>query len=67
MIRRLGIPTLLAIALLLLASCTKKVPTLDLLVWDGYEDASLVQVFEEQNHCKITASYMRSSDDLLAK
>ena len=67
MIRRLGIPTLLAIALLLLGSCTKKVPTLNLLVWEGYADPSFVQEFEEQNHCKITASYMGSSDELVAK
>jgi spermidine/putrescine-binding protein len=50
-----------------LASCTKKTPTLNLLVWEGYADPSFVKVFEEQNHCKISASYMGSSDELMAK
>src|SRR6202142_4417389 len=49
------------------ASCTKKTPTLNLLVWEGYADPSFVKTFEEQNHCKVTASYMGSSDELMAK
>jgi spermidine/putrescine-binding protein len=57
---------LLAI-LLFVGSCTKKVPTLNLLVWEGYADPSFIQAFEEQNHCKISASYMGSSDELVAK
>jgi spermidine/putrescine-binding protein len=50
-----------------LASCAKKTPTLNLLVWEGYADPSFVQQFEEQNHCKVSASYMGSSDELVAK
>ena len=56
----------LLIVLLCLGSCLKKTPTLNLLVWEGYADPSFVQAFEEQNHCKISASYMGSSDELMA-
>ena len=48
-------------------SCAHKTPTLNLLVWEGYADSSFVKAFEEQNHCKISASYMGSSDELVAK
>lgn len=48
-------------------SCTKKTPTLSLLVWEGYADPSFVQPFEDEYHCKISASYMGSSDELMAK
>ncbi|HET7205776.1 MAG TPA: ABC transporter substrate-binding protein [Terriglobales bacterium] len=57
----------LAIAVLLLTSCSSKKATLNLLVWEGYADPSFVKNFEEQNHCKISASYMGSSDELVAK
>jgi spermidine/putrescine-binding protein len=49
------------------ASCGKKTPTLNLLVWEGYADPSFVKAFEEQNHCKISVSFMGSSDELVAK
>ena len=67
MIRRVGILMLIACALLLAGACTKKAPTLNLLVWEGYADPSFVRDFEEKHHCKITASYMGSSDELVAK
>src|SRR5437870_2317263 len=51
----------------LIASCSKKTPTLNLLVWEGYADPSFVRAFEEANHCKVSASYMGSSDELMAK
>lgn len=59
----------LALVCLLLhcVSCQKKTPSLNLLVWEGYADSSFVKAFEEQNHCKVTASYMGSSDELVAK
>ena len=66
MLRRIGILFSIA-ALLLSASCTKKTPSLNLLVWEGYADPSYVHAFEEQNRCKISASYMGSSDELVAK
>ena len=58
---------LLFVVPLLLASCQKKEPTLSLLVWEGYADPSFVHAFEQSHHCKVTASYMGSSDDLVAK
>jgi spermidine/putrescine-binding protein len=48
-------------------SCAKKAPTLSLLVWEGYADPSFVKGFEEQCKCKVAASYMGSSDELVAK
>src|SRR3954466_12699734 len=48
-------------------SCGKKIPSLNLLVWEGYADPSFIKAFEEQNHCKVSASYMGSSDELVAK
>jgi spermidine/putrescine-binding protein len=52
---------------LLSGSCAKKTSTLNLLVWEGYADPSFVKAFEEQNHCKVSASYMGSSDELMSK
>jgi spermidine/putrescine-binding protein len=62
-----------AIALCILAlamlssACKQKEETLSLLVWEGYADPSFVRPFEEAHHCKISASYMGSSDELVAK
>ncbi|MGA7922171.1 MAG: ABC transporter substrate-binding protein [Candidatus Acidiferrales bacterium] len=47
--------------------CAKKTPTLSLLVWEGYADPSFVHPFEQSHNCKIRASYMGSSDELVAK
>src|SRR4249920_2697634 len=58
---------LLVVCTLFLGSCSKKVPTLNLLVWEGYADPSFVKGFEEKYHCKVAASYMGSSDELVAK
>jgi putative spermidine/putrescine transport system substrate-binding protein/spermidine/putrescine transport system substrate-binding protein len=58
-------------ALLLLAlgcaACKSKQPTLTLLVWEGYADPSFLGAFEESHHCKVVASYMGTSDELVAK
>jgi len=51
----------------LVVACKKSEPTLSLLVWEGYADASFVHGFEAAHHCKVTASYMGSSDELVAK
>jgi len=51
----------------LLVSCAKKTPTLSLLVWEGYADPSFVLGFEQQCKCKVSASYMGTSDELVAK
>src|ERR1700745_917676 len=58
------LPTLL---LLFTVACSTKTSTLNLLVWEGYADPSFVKAVEEENHCKISASYMGSSDELMAK
>ena len=54
-------------AVLFSSACRKSVPTLNLLVWEGYADPSFVHAFEVAHHCKVTASYMGSSDELVAK
>src|SRR5208282_3696893 len=48
-------------------ACNKKEETLSLLVWEGYADPSFLRPFEEAHHCKVVASYMGSSDELVAK
>ncbi len=60
------LPVLLTL-IVFASSCTKKTPTLNLLVWEGYADPAFVRTFEEQHHCKVSASYMGSSDELVAK
>ena len=64
--RAVGLMCLLELVLLS-ASCSRKTPTLNLLVWEGYADPSFVQGFEQEHHCKVSASYMGSSDELVAK
>ena len=59
-----GLPLLAVFAV---GSCGGKTPALNLLVWEGYADPSFVRVFEQQYHCKVSASYMGSSDELVAK
>jgi len=53
--------------MMMVGSCSEKTPTLNLLVWEGYADPSFIKAFEEHNHCKVSASYMGSSDELVAK
>ncbi len=60
----------IALAILMVVaanSCRTQTPTLSLLVWEGYADPSFVHSFEESHHCKVSASYMGSSDELVAK
>ncbi len=58
---------LITLAALALNTCRKSTPLLSLLVWEGYADPLFVRDFEEKHHCKVSASYMGSSDELLAK
>src|SRR5437660_10306932 len=60
---------LLAILTLALAcsACKKKEEALSLLVREGYSDDSFLRAFEQRHHCRISASYMGSSDELVAK
>lgn len=50
-----------------LVACTKSTPTLNLLVWEGYADQSFIKEFEVQCKCKVVATYMGTSDELVAK
>ncbi|AXC13058.1 ABC transporter, periplasmic spermidine putrescine-binding protein PotD [Acidisarcina polymorpha] len=54
-------------ALLLLSSCKRPLPTLSLLVWEGYANPSFIQGFEATCRCKVNAAYMGSSDEMVAK
>src|SRR3981189_2986805 len=49
------------------SACKKKEESLSLLVWEGYADPSFIKAFEESHHCRVSASYMGSSDELVAK
>ncbi|HEY2121732.1 MAG TPA: ABC transporter substrate-binding protein [Candidatus Acidoferrum sp.] len=55
------------VCVFLLGACQKREESLSLLVWEGYADPSFIRAFEEAHHCKVAASYMGSSDDLIAK
>jgi spermidine/putrescine-binding protein len=57
----------LVIGLAVAGGCGKSKPTLGLLVWEGYADPSFIRPFEEKCQCKVSASYMGSSDELVAK
>ncbi len=58
---------ILITGILALLGCSKSPPTLSLLVWEGFADPSFITEFEKQCQCKVTASYMGSSDELVAK
>ena len=67
---RIAARCIVAVWLLLVlgcAACKPKQPTLTLLVWEGYADPSFIGPFEESHHCKVVASYMGTSDELVAK
>jgi spermidine/putrescine-binding protein len=58
----------LAIAIALIcAACGQGQQSLSLLVWEGYADPAFIHAFEQAHHCKVVASYMGSSDELVAK
>jgi spermidine/putrescine-binding protein len=58
---------LTALLVVTVGGCKKQTPALSLLVWEGYADPSFVRSFEQSHNCKISASYMGSSDELVAK
>jgi spermidine/putrescine-binding protein len=64
--RRAAFAALFVFAILF-AGCGPKTETLSLLVWEGYADPSFLKAFEDAHHCKVVASYMGSSDELVAK
>jgi spermidine/putrescine-binding protein len=63
----LRVAATLALLAFATAGCGQRTPALSLLVWEGYADPSYVRAFEDTHHCKISASYMGSSDELVAK
>jgi spermidine/putrescine-binding protein len=65
--KRVAVFLLLLLSVVGLNSCAKKTASLNLLVWEGYADPSFVKGFEDRCKCKISASYMGSSDELVAK
>jgi spermidine/putrescine-binding protein len=65
--RKFAIISVFFFLALALGSCKKKEDTLSLLVWQGYAEPTFIRAFEEGHHCKIVASYMGSSDELVAK
>jgi spermidine/putrescine-binding protein len=67
MFRKLIFASFAVLLIAFCGSCAKKTPTLNLLVWEGYGDPSYVNAFEEANHCKVSATYIGSSDELVAK
>ena len=58
---------LATVAVFACGGCRQKEETLSLLVWEGYADPSFLRAFEQAHHCKVVASYMGSSDELVAK
>lgn len=64
--KRAAVAAIFVLAILF-AGCGSKTETLSLLVWEGYADPSFVKAFEDAHHCKVVASYMGSSDELVAK
>jgi spermidine/putrescine-binding protein len=62
-----GGATFMLLAFALWCSACKSQPTLTLLVWEGYADPSFISAFEQSHHCKVVASYMGTSDELVAK
>jgi spermidine/putrescine-binding protein len=65
--KRLVVLFSLLLAIVGQIACSKKTPTLNLLVWEGYADPSFVRGFEQECGCKVSASYMGTSDELMAK
>src|ERR1700720_2911402 len=65
--KNIAVFALAAILVFIGGGCKKQPPTLSLLVWEGYADPSFVRAFEQSHKCKVSASYMGSSDELVAK
>jgi len=65
--KRPAVLFILLALVLAFTSCKQKEETLTLMVWEGYADPSYVHEFEAAHHCKVSATYMGSSDDLVAK
>src|SRR5436305_1002590 len=66
MIRKILLLVCVSGCVLATDSCTRQ-KTLSLLVWEGYADPSFVKGFEGKCNCRVQASDMWSSDELMAQ
>ncbi len=55
------------LAAVLLATPTFAGGEINLLVWEGYADASFVKPFEKTTGCRVSATYVGSNDEFVAK
>lgn len=62
--RRLKVVSLAATLLPLLARAGGD---LNILSWEGYADASIVKPFEKSSGCRVSATYVGSNDEFVAK
>ena len=67
LLKRRVLHYLSAIALLLLAGTAIAGGDLNILSWEGYADASFVKPFEKVSGCRVTATYVGSNDEFVAK
>src|SRR6266404_722676 len=56
-----------AMEILLALPTAKAAGTLNLLTWEGYADKSFVKPYEQESGCKVTATYVGSNDEMVAK
>ena len=55
------------VAVLLLARPAVAGGDLNILSWEGYADASFVKPFEKASGCRVSATYVGSNDEFVAK
>jgi len=58
---------LAALAVLFALPLAKAAETVNLLTWEGYADDSFAKPYEQQSGCKVSATYVGSNDEMLAK
>ena len=58
---------LIIAAMLLLAGPALAGGDLNILSWEGYADASFVKPFEKMSGCRVSATYVGSNDEFVAK
>jgi len=56
-----------SVALMLATPATASAGELSLLTWEGYADPSFTRPFEEQTRCHVTATYVGTNDEFVAK
>jgi len=59
--------SLCVVAVLLLARPAMAGGDLNILSWEGYADASFVKPFEKTSGCRVSATYVGSNDEFVAK